>query len=100
MDKILNNIKIAGRSFNRDKLNSWIKICSFTIGFAACVLITFFVGNELRYNKHYQNKDRIYRLVIMDEHNGKTRKSFYMPAALSIALMKDYPEIEIIRTLL
>jgi putative ABC transport system permease protein len=33
-------------------------------------------------------------LVKFDEHNGKIRKSVYMPAALSTALMKDFPEIE------
>jgi len=94
MDKIQNNIKLAWRSFKRDKLYSWIKIFSLTIGVAACVLIALFVGNELSYDRQYQNTDKIYRLVKMDEHNGKIRKSVYMPAALSTALMNDFPEIE------
>ncbi len=94
MDTISNNLKLAWRSFKRDKLYSWIKICSLTIGIAACVLIALFVGKELNYDKHYQNKDRIYRLVKVDEHNGKIRKGVYMPAAMSTALMNDFPEIE------
>jgi putative ABC transport system permease protein len=94
MDTILNDIKLAWRSFKRDKLYSWIKICSLTIGIAACVLIALFVGNELNYDRYYQNTDRIYRLVKVDEHNGKIRKGVYMPAAMSTALMDDFPEIE------
>ncbi len=94
MDKIQNNIKLAWRSFKRDKPYSWIKIFSLTIGVAVCVLIALFVGNELSYDRQYQNTDQIYRLVKMDEHNGKIRKSVYMPAALSTALMSDFPEIE------
>lgn len=36
MDTILNNLKLAWRSFLRDKLYSWVKISSLTIGGAAC----------------------------------------------------------------
>ena len=94
MDTILNNLKLAWRSFKRDKLYSWVKISSLAIGGAACILIVLFVRNELNYDKHYQNTDRIYRLVKVDENKGKIRKSVYMPAALAKALMDDYPEIE------
>ncbi|MDO8928525.1 MAG: ABC transporter permease [Bacteroidota bacterium] len=94
MDTILNNLKLAWRSFKRDKLYSWVKISSLAIGGAACILIALFVRNELNYDKHYQNTDRIYRLVKADENKGKIRKSVYMPAALARALMDDYPEIE------
>src|SRR3972149_5116939 len=94
MDTILNNLKLAWRSFKRDKLYSWIKICSLTIGIVACVLIALFVGKELNYDRHYQNTNRIYRLVKVDEHNGKIRKGVFMPAAMSTALMNDFPEIE------
>jgi putative ABC transport system permease protein len=90
----LNNLKLAWRSFKRDKLYSWVKISSLAIGGAACILIALFVRNELNYDKHYQNTDRIYRLVKFDENKGKIRKSVYMPAALAKALMDDYPEIE------
>lgn len=91
---ILNNLKLTWRSFKRDKLYSWIKIISLAIGIAACILIALFVRNELNYDKHYRNSDRIYRLVKVDENMGKIRKSVYMPAALAKILMDDYPEIE------
>jgi putative ABC transport system permease protein len=94
MDTILNNLKLAWRSFKRDKLYSWIKISSLTIGIAACVLIALFVRKELNYDRYYQNTNRIYRLVKVDEKNGKIRKGVYMPAAMSTALMADFPEIE------
>ena len=94
MDTILNNLKLAWRSFKRDKLYSWVKISSLAIGGAACILIALFVRNELSYDKHYRNTDQIYRLVKVDENKGKIRKSVYMPAALAKALMDNYPEIE------
>ena len=33
-------------------------------------------------------------MVKVNEHNGKIRKGVYMPAAMSTALMDDFPEIE------
>lgn len=94
MGTFLNNLKLAWRSFKRDQLYSWIKISSLAIGGAVCILIALLVRNELNYDKHYRNTNRIYRLVKFDENKGKIRNSVYMPAALAKALMNDYPEIE------
>lgn len=93
MGTTLNNLKLAWRSFLRDKLY-WVKICSLAIGVAACILISLFIRNELSYDKHYLNADRIYRLVKVDNNKGKVRRSVYMPAALAKALINDFPEIE------
>jgi putative ABC transport system permease protein len=93
MTTILNNLKLAWRSFLRDKLY-WVKISSLAIGGSACILIALFVRNELSYDKFYKNTDRIYRLVKVDNKAGKIRKGVYMPAALAKALIDDFPEIE------
>ena len=59
-----NHLRIAWRNIKKDKLFTTIKIGGFAVGIAACLLIALFIGNELSYDTHYRNKNRIYRVVM------------------------------------
>ena len=48
-----NNLKIAWRHLIKQKMYSAIKIGGFALGIAACLLITLFVQDELKYDQHY-----------------------------------------------
>ena len=76
-----NHIKIAWRNIKKDRLFTIIKIGGFAMGIAACLLIALFIGNELGYDEHYQNKNQIYRVVMQGQMNGETLKSthFQLP---------------------
>ncbi len=89
-----NYLKIAWRSITKEKFFTSIKIVGFAIGIAACLLITLFIRDELSYDKHYKNTDRIYRLVRTVDANGDLIKHVYFQPTFAKALVADYPEIE------
>ncbi|MEM9855825.1 MAG: ABC transporter permease [Bacteroidota bacterium] len=86
-----NNLKIAWRHLIKQKMYSAIKIGGFALGIAACLLITLFVKDELKYDQHYTNKDQIFRLVFEFEGEGAW---VWFPAPTAKALISDFPEIE------
>ncbi|WP_149274585.1 ABC transporter permease [Pareuzebyella sediminis] len=88
------HLKIAWRSIKRDRLFTLIKIGGFAVGIAACLLIALFIKNELSYDAHYQNKDRIYRVVMQGQMNGETLKSVHFQRLFAETLESTYPEIE------
>ena len=94
MGILRNDIKLAWRSFKRDKLYSLVKICSLAIGIAACILIALFIRHELSYDKHYKNTGRIFRVYNQGIYKGEIYKETSMPAPLYKVLVDEYPEIE------
>jgi putative ABC transport system permease protein len=57
-------------------------------------LIALLVRHELSFDRHYTNKDRLYRVVAKYNISGQTLKGVYFPAPLAKALETDFPEIE------
>ena len=89
-----NYLKIAWRSIKGGKLFAFIKIGSFAMGIAGCLLIALFIKNELGYDDHYQNKNRIYRVVMQGIMNGEQLKSVHFQRLFAETLQSTYPEIE------
>ena len=89
-----NHLKIAWRSITKEKFFTSIKIGGFAIGIAACLLIALFIKDELSYDKHYKNTDRIYRVVLQGKMNGEILKSVHFQLPFADALAADFPEIE------
>ncbi|MDC6388229.1 ABC transporter permease [Maribacter sp. PR1] len=89
-----NHLKIAWRNIKKDKLFTTIKIGGFAMGIAACLLIAMFIRNELSYDDHYQNKDRIFRVVMQGVMNGEVLKSVHFQNLFAETLESTYPEIE------
>lgn len=88
------NIKIAWRQLFKQKLFSAIKIGGFALGIAACLLIALFIGEEVGYDRHYAEKDRIFRVVGVFNDEGDIKKGVHFPAPFSKAVLEDYPEVE------
>ncbi len=89
-----NHLKIAWRSIRKEKFFTLIKIGGFAIGIAACLLIALFIKNELSYDKHYKNTDRIYRVVLQGKMDGEVMKSVHFQLPFADALAADFPEIQ------
>lgn len=89
-----NYFKIGWRSLSKQKMYSAIKIGGFALGIAACFLIALFIKDELSYDLHYPNGDRIYRVLIAYEYKGEAGKDVWFQAPFANALKEDYPEIE------
>ncbi len=89
-----NYFKIAFRSLWKSKGFSAINIIGLAVGLATCLLIMFYVLDELGYDKYNENADRIYR-VDGDIQFGGTH--FVLAVAsdpMGPTLKKDYPQVE------
>ena len=91
---IKNNLKIAWRQIHRQKIFSSIKIGGFAISIAACILITLFIGHNLSYDQHYQQKDRIFRIVNQWSEGGEAGYWSNVHGPLKEVLEDNIPEIE------
>ena len=89
-----NYFSVAWRNLIRNKTFSIINIGGLATGLAACWLIVLYVGNELSYDKHHANANRIYRLA---QHATWDNGSFNL--AITSALFgptfkNSFPEVE------
>jgi putative ABC transport system permease protein len=57
-----NYLKIAFRNLVKYKGYSFINVLGLAIGMACCILILLYVQDELSFDKHHENSDRIFRL--------------------------------------
>ena len=87
-----NYIKIALRNLIRQKGYSIINIFGLAVGMACCILIMLWTLNELSFDKHHLNSDRIYRLCV-DANFGAQFITAISPAPAAAAITKDYPEV-------
>lgn len=57
------NFKIARRNLLKNKIYSLINVLGLSVGLAACSLIFTYVRDELSYDQHFKDYDRIYRIA-------------------------------------
>ncbi|QNF32854.1 ABC transporter permease [Adhaeribacter swui] len=89
-----NYFKIAWRSLTKQKMYAAIKVGGFALGIAACFLISLYIRDELRYDRHVPHAERIYRVAIDFNNQGEIIKSVHFQAPFAKALKADFPEIE------
>jgi len=87
-----NYFKIAFRNIRSHKAYSFINISGLAIGMACCFLIGLFIFDELSFDQHHENADRIYRVGV-DRRPKKQRTSWTAPP-MAQAMKNDFPEIE------
>jgi putative ABC transport system permease protein len=91
---IKNYFKVALRNLWKSRGFSAINIIGLAAGLGVCLLIVLYVMDELSYDRHYQNADRIYRLDADLYINNTLFNSATSPKPLAVQLVKDYPEVE------
>lgn len=57
-----NYFKIAWRNMLRNRTFSTINILGLSIGLSCFLLLTLYIKDELNYDRHHENADRIYRV--------------------------------------
>lgn len=67
------NLKIARRNLSRNKIYTGINLVGLSISITACILITLFVRDELSFDKHFKDGDRIYRIAGSYAQGGPDR---------------------------
>lgn len=88
-----NYFKIAIRNLIKFKGYSAINILGLTMGIAACLLIIYYVKDELKYDQHHVNGENIYRVDTEYFLRNQQHKSGSTPSPLAWAMKKDFPEV-------
>ncbi len=89
---IKNFLKVALRSFRRQKVYTLINTFGLAIGIACFILIYFFIKEEFTYDTFYEKSDRIFMTLMTVSREG----NFYgrTPFAMAPALKDEIPEVE------
>src|SRR5471032_2073884 len=91
---IKNYIKTAFRSLLKNKGFTAINIGGLALGLATCLLIVFYVFDELSYDRYNVKADRIYRINNDVKFGGAAKSYAVTPAPLADAMKSTLPEVE------
>lgn len=89
-----NYIISASRNFSRNKFYSIINILGLSLGLTATFFILLYLNDELGYDKHFKNYERIYRLEGDFTINNKHDRFAVSSSAMAPALKIEFPEVE------
>ena len=87
-----NYLKIAIRSFAKQRLTSSINIIGLSIGIACASLGYLFVQHELSYDKFHEEYDQIYWLSTTINENFNLSGT---PGPLAMDIKNEFPEVNI-----
>jgi putative ABC transport system permease protein len=88
-----NHITIAIRNILHDGFYSFLNIFGLTLGFTCFILITLFITDELSYEKHFTDNDRIYRVSEIIASEGGGENSASAPVPMGPTLLHDHSDL-------
>ncbi len=91
---IRNYIKTAFRSLLKNKGFTALNVFGLALGLATCLLIVFYVFDELNFDSFNKKADRIYRINEEIKFGGNENSYAVSPAPAAATLKNDFPEIE------
>jgi len=87
-------IKLAFRNLLRQKFFSAINISGFAIGLAICLIITFYVLDDLSYDRFHQDHQDIYRILTRDISKTEEELVYGITSGPLVKGLKDgIPEV-------
>jgi putative ABC transport system permease protein len=89
-----NYLKTAFRNLAKNKGFTFINVFGLALGLATCMLIVFYVFDELSYDRFNVNADRIYRVNNDIKFGGNTNSYAVSPAPLAAAFQAELPQVE------
>jgi hypothetical protein len=89
---LFNHLIFALRLLRRDKFHSILNIIGLSAGFACSIIILLYLQNELTYDTHHINADRIYRAAVKYTYSGQTTLWASSSPALGRRLKDEFPE--------
>ncbi|MCF7910901.1 MAG: ABC transporter permease [Candidatus Cloacimonetes bacterium] len=88
------NIIQALRVILKDRFHSFLNITGLALGLCCSILVLLFIQNELSYDKHHINSDRIYRYGVNMTIGGINSTQSTCNMAVGPLLQHEMPEIE------
>ncbi|MBX2913829.1 MAG: ABC transporter permease [Cyclobacteriaceae bacterium] len=89
-----NYFTVALRNLRKQSFYSFINVAGLSIGLAICFIIVLFVRNELSYDTHFANGERIYRIKSDLKFGGNHYNMLYAPPVLAGTAAEEFPEVE------
>jgi putative ABC transport system permease protein len=89
-----NYFKTAFRTLKKNKGFTIINVLGLALGLCVCMLIVFYVIDEVGYDTYNTKADRIYRVNNDIKFGGKTSQYAVSPAPLAQTFRSDFPEVE------
>ncbi|MBD0256507.1 MAG: ABC transporter permease [Cytophagales bacterium] len=87
-------LTVAVRNLLRYKFYSAINVLGLTIGITCCLLISFYIYNELTYDGFHRQADRIYRVnVSFLFGEGQASRMAVTPPPLAAEMVRAFPEV-------
>lgn len=82
----LNNLRLALRHLNRQKVNTALHIIGLTLGMGVCLLILLLLRYEWSFDRYHDKADKTYRVLSIYRDANKTLYNFSTPVPLAEAL--------------
>lgn len=93
---IRNYFKIAWRSLQKNKLQTFINLLGLTVGTVCCLSILVYVSAQFGYDTHHEEAESLYRVRTLNKsrNNGNVDSNFATSSPpIAFALKEDLPEI-------
>ncbi len=87
-------LKYALRVLWKNRLFSFLNIFGLTLGLSAVIWLTLFLQNELTYDKHHPNHERVYRVSHLFRAPGVEFNTAYTASELNPMMKEEFPEID------
>lgn len=83
---LLNYLKIALRSLQRNLTYSFINIFGLSIGIACSILILLWIADEYQFDRFHEKRDNLYKVMMNQTFSGRIGSQIAMPYPLKDAL--------------
>lgn len=90
---------VAFRNLKKQRFYTAINITGLAVGVASCLIIMLYVFNELSYDKHFKDHERVYRVQGEIKFGDNHLLLAVTPGPLAETIQKDYPEVEVVARL-
>jgi putative ABC transport system permease protein len=88
------NLIVILRNFKKYKSTFFINLLGLSTGLASAILIALWVTDEQHMDKFHVLENRLYRVMVNNERDGKIETSTSTQAILGDALRNEVPEVE------
>ncbi|MFT3705383.1 MAG: ABC transporter permease [Agriterribacter sp.] len=91
-----NYFKIAWRNLKKNKVYSLINITGLAAGMAVAMIIGLWIYDEMSANKHFDNYNTLYQVMMNQTFDGKRGSQTALPYPIGEELKAKYPDFKAI----
>jgi putative ABC transport system permease protein len=89
-----NYFKIAFRNLLKHKIFSVINVAGLALGIACCTMLALYIQDEFKYEQHFADHKRIYRVYTLFTRDGNEQSFPRTSPAVAMDMLRELPEIE------